>query len=142
MVKGINNVIRIPTSLETGFFRLWMEFLSPLHGLTGREKDVVASFLKVRHRLSKSISDDKLIEAALTTPDVIDDIRADCGVSMPFFRVIMGSLRQKDVFRGNRLNPKYIPSGVKTGMKDFKLVLYFDISEDTVKEEGVKDEKG
>ena len=42
-----DNVIALPTSLEDGnFFRLWVEFLKPLHHLTDREMDVITAFLK------------------------------------------------------------------------------------------------
>ena len=50
--RRANNVIRIPTSLQGKFFRIWIEFLTPLHNLTNREKDVVAAFIKALMTLS------------------------------------------------------------------------------------------
>ena len=44
----VNNVIGIPASLKGDFFRKWVEYLTPLHNLANREKDVLAAFIKAR----------------------------------------------------------------------------------------------
>jgi hypothetical protein len=56
-LERVNNCIRIPVSLDYQFFRTLVEFLAPLHHLTNREQDVLASLLKNRFELSYSISD-------------------------------------------------------------------------------------
>ena len=56
------NICRIPTSLETRFFKYWFEFLEPFHKLTGREIDVITSFLKQRYLLSKVIQDEEILD--------------------------------------------------------------------------------
>ena len=60
MEGKINNVIRIPTSVENKFFRYWFEFLAPFHKLTNKEMDVATSFVKTRFELSKVITDKEL----------------------------------------------------------------------------------
>ena len=62
MNKEINNVIRIPTSLNSKFFRYWFEFLQPFHKLTEREIDVITSLVKQRYELSKVIKDDEILD--------------------------------------------------------------------------------
>ena len=52
-----NNIITIPVSKDYDFFRWWCIFLRPVINLTNREIDVIASFLKQRWELSKSITD-------------------------------------------------------------------------------------
>jgi hypothetical protein len=51
----INNVIRIPTTLKDSFFKYWLEFLRPFHGLTNKEIELAAVIIQKRHELSKVI---------------------------------------------------------------------------------------
>ena len=45
-MNKVNNALRLPTSLDGNFFKLWIEFLRPLHKLTNREIDFIVSFIK------------------------------------------------------------------------------------------------
>lgn len=128
-VERVNNVIRIPTSLKGKFFRIWIEFLTPLHGLTNREKDVVASFLKNRFELSSAIKDDVLLDKWLMSDDVKTKVKEECKVSEAFFQVILGKLRKTNVIVNGRINKKFIPKGLDTDSDAFKLLLYFDLDE-------------
>lgn len=127
-LKKANNVIRIPTSLKGNFFRVWVEFLTPLHGLTNREKDVLASFLKIRFELSKSVLDNNLLDKVLMSDDVKSKIREDCNVSSAFFQVILGKLRKIGVIENDRINPKFIPKNMKDSDETFYFLLYFDLT--------------
>lgn len=69
MNTKVNNVIRIPCSLDITFFRRWIEFLVPFHHLTKRQADVVANFLKTRYELSKVIKDEELLDKILMNDD-------------------------------------------------------------------------
>ena len=61
MVGKVNNVIGLSQSpLGDEFFKCWFIFLRPLHHLTDREIDVIASFTKHRYELSKVIIDSSL----------------------------------------------------------------------------------
>lgn len=127
-LKKANNVIRIPASLKGNFFRVWVEFLTPLHGLTNREKDVLASFLKIRFELSKSVLDNNLLDKVLMSDDVKSKIRKDCNVSSAFFQVILGKLRKIGVIENDRINPKFIPKNMKDSDETFYFLLYFDLT--------------
>lgn len=127
-LKKANNVIRIPASLKGNFFRVWVEFLTPLHGLTNREKDVLASFLKIRFELSKSVLDNNLLDKVLMSDDVKSKIREDCNVSSAFFQVILGKLRKIGIIENNRINPKFIPKNMKDSDETFYFLLYFDLT--------------
>lgn len=126
-IERVNNVIRIPTSLQGKFFRIWIEFLTPLHSLTNREKDVVASFIKNRFELSKAIKDDVLLDKWLMSDDVKKKVKEECQVSEAFFQVILGKLRKTNVIVNGRINPKFIPKNIEDGDSAFKLLLYFDL---------------
>lgn len=125
--KRANNVIRIPTSLQGKFFRIWFEFLAPLHGLTNREMDVIASFVKQRFILSKSIKDEELLDQYVMSDSTKAKVKEECGVSDAFFHVIMGKLRKNKIIVGDRINPKLIPKDLNDGDTSFQLLLHFDL---------------
>lgn len=124
-----NNVIRIPTSLQGKFFRIWIEFLTPLHNLTNREKDVVAAFIKARFELSKSVSDDNLLDKIVMSDDIKNKIKAECKVSNAFFQVILGKLKKTGIIINGKINPKFIPKSLNPEDQAFQLLLYFDLDE-------------
>lgn len=127
--ENINNVIRIPTSLKGKFFRLLVEFLTPIHNLTNREKDVIASFIKNRFELSSVIKDEALLDKWLMSDDTKSKVKEECGVSEAFFQVILGKLRKTGVIVDGRINPKLIPKNLNSEDPSFQLLLYFDLDE-------------
>ena len=126
MEGKIRNVVRIPTSLDGKFFRYWFEFLEPLHKLTGREIDVIASFVKQRYELSKVIKDSDILERVTMSEDTKKKVREDCSMSLAHFQVIMGKLRKNKVIIDNKINPRFIPQ-ITEGMESFPLLINFDL---------------
>lgn len=125
-----NNVIRISTSLQGNFFRIWTEFLTPLHNLTNREKDVVAAFLKARFELSNVVSDSNLLDKILMSEDVKNKIKKECNVSNAFLQVILGKLKKTGVIVNGKIEPRFIPKNIKPNDPSFQLLLYFDLNAD------------
>lgn len=125
----VNNVIRIPTSINGKFFRIWVEFLTPLHNLTNREKDVVAAFIKERFELSSSITDNNLLDKYVMSDDIKAKIKKECGISDAFFQVILGKLRKTNVIVNGKINSRFIPKNINSNDKCFQLLLYFDLDE-------------
>lgn len=129
-LTGINNVIKIPASLSSNFFRFWVEFLTPLHNLTNREKDVLAAFLKARFELSETVKDDILLDKIVLSDDSVKEkVRKECGVSNAFLQVILGKLKKTGIIQNNALNSKFIPKGLDSNSQSFQLLLYFDLNE-------------
>lgn len=126
MKSRINNVIRIPASLDKDFFKYWFLFLKPFHNLTDREMDVIACFVKQRFELSKVIKDDVILDKVVMSEDTKQKVREECEVSLPHFQVVMGKLRKAKVIVDGKINPKYIPRLEEDG-DSFKLLLLFDL---------------
>jgi len=126
--KGVTKGIRIPTSLNGNFFRLWLEFLAPFHNLSPRELDVATAFLKHRFELSRAITDAALLDQITMNEESRRKIKGDCNISDAHFQVIMGKLRKSRFIENNKINPKFIPKGIQDGDGNFKLLLYFDFS--------------
>ncbi len=123
-----NNVIGIPTTLNR-FFRYWVEFLEPLHGLTEREIDIITAFLKKRYELSKKILDPVMLDKYLMNEETKAEIRDECGVSPAHFQVIMGRLRKSGIIVNGNIHPKFIPNIVENN-NTFQLLLYFQIKDE------------
>lgn len=128
MMGKINNIIRVPTSLSTSFFRLWLEFLRPYHNLTGREMQVAASLLKRRYELSKVIKDEDILDKVVMSEDTKKMVREECEISLPHFQVIMGKLRKSKVILDGRINQRFIPN-INEGQNYFRLLLNFEFPE-------------
>ena len=126
MKSRINNVIRIPASLDKDFFKYWFLFLKPFHNLTDREMDVISSFTKQRYELSKVIKDDNILDKVVMSEDTKQKVREECDVSLPHFQVVMGKLRKAKVIVDGKINPKFIPRLEEDG-DSFKLLLLFDL---------------
>jgi hypothetical protein len=127
MMGKMNNVIRIPTSISTSFFRFWFEFLRPFHNLTDREMQVASSLLKRRYELSKVIQDEVILDKVVMSEDTKKVVREECNISLPHFQVIMGKLRKNKVILGGRINPRFIPN-LTEEQGSFRLLLNFELS--------------
>lgn len=127
MMGKINNVIRIPTSLKTSFFRYWLEFLKPFHNLTDREMQIASYLLKKRYELGKVIRDEAILDKVVMGEDVKRTLREECHISLPHFQVIMGKLRKSKVIVDNKLNPRFIPNVIED-RDSFRLLLNFELT--------------
>lgn len=126
MKGGVDNVICIRTPLTVEFFKHWVKFLYPFHGLTEREQDIAACFLFHRYELAKVISDNNILDSVLMSEDTKKKVMEDCGVKQQMLAVIISKLRKANVIiEGNKFNPRFIPS-VKEENGNFKLMLLFD----------------
>ncbi len=126
MNKKANNIVRIPTSLNSKFFRYWFEFLQPFHKLTEREIDVITSFVKQRYELSKVIKDNDILDKVTMSEDTKRKVREECNITLPHFQVIMGKLRKNKVIIDGKINPRFIPN-IDEEVGSFQLLLYFDL---------------
>ena len=128
--KDISNTLRL-TCTRKALFRHWLEYLSPLHHLTGRELDIATAFLVEHDRLSKVILDDELLNRTLMSEDTQKKIREDCNVTKQHFGVIKTHLKDKKFFDGNKIQARLIPN-IDKMVKDkyFILMLVFEIKDD------------
>ena len=120
-----NNMIPVMTHLESDFFKDWCIFLKPFIDLTPREMDVMASFLKNRWELSKSISDPAILDTMVMSDEVKDKVMADCNMTKQHFYVIMNTLRKKHVIVNNIINRKLIPNMRMDNSGCFQLLILF-----------------
>ena len=120
-----NNLIPIPTTLDKDFFKLWCIFLRPLIKLTERETDVVASFLRHRFELSKSISDPALLDMMVMSDEIRKRVLEECHMTLQHFYVVLASLKKNHIIVNGVLNPKLIPNTRPDDNGTFQLLILF-----------------
>lgn len=120
-----NNIVEVRTGVDTGFFKWWCTFLHPLINLTGRETDVMASFLKQRHELAKSITDPAILDRMVMSQETRRKVMRECGVTQEHFYVVMSNLRKSGVIVDGRINPRLIPNLRDDGSGYFQLLILF-----------------
>lgn len=127
MIGKVNNVIGLSQKpLGDDFFKYWFIFLKPLHHLSDREIDVIASLTRHRYELSKVIKDDNILETVLMSEETKRKVRQDCNITLAYFQVIMGKLRKNKVIINNKINPKLIPH-ISEDTNNFQLLVLFPI---------------
>jgi hypothetical protein len=131
--RAVNNIIRIPVSLDTNFFRAWVEILTPIHNLCNREKDVLAALLKARFELSKEISDQNILDRVTLSNETREKVQKETGVSSGFYQVILGNLRKAKIIDKNGINKKLIPKDLHPTDDAFQAVFYFDLNAGNIK---------
>ena len=129
MSKFADNVVRIPCSLDSQFFTYWFKFLQPFHDLTDRETDVAAALLEQRHKLSKVIRDDNILDRVVLGDDTKRQVRESLHMTLPHFQVIMGKLRSSKIIIDGKLNKRFIPK-LAEDSKTFKLMLLFEFPDE------------
>lgn len=128
MTGKMNNIIRIPTSVNTTFFKYWIDFLKPFHSLTSRESQVAALFLKKRHELSKVIKDEVILDKVVLGEENKRFVRDECDLSVPHYQVIMSTLKKRNFIINERINPKFIPN-ITEEQGSFRLLLNFELGQ-------------
>lgn len=127
-----SNIAHIVTTLakaDNNFFRYWLQFIKPLHGLSYKEMEVLASFLRMRYELSKSISNDELLDKVLMNADTKRVIREEHNIASPYFQVLLAKFRKLGIIKDNKIEKKYIPN-LEIDSKEYKLILLFDLKTD------------
>lgn len=121
---NVDGLIKVPVTLDASFFRRWLQFISPLHNISPRGMDILASFLSNRYELSKVITDKNLLEKVAVNSDSIKKVMNECGITSNYMQVMMGRFKRDGVIIDGKINPKFIPD-LKEDSNSYKLLLYF-----------------
>lgn len=126
-MNKVNSAIRVPCKLEGNFFNYWLTFLTPIHKLTPSVINIAAEILKHRYLLSKSISDDTILDNyLLTNEEIRNKIIETCKISLSNYHVGIGKLKKAGFFIDSRINPKFIPK-LGNNQDQYNFLLIFDM---------------
>ena len=120
-----NNMFIVPVGEELEFFKQWCAFLHPFIGLTKRETEVMASFLKQRWELSKWVKDPSTLDAMLMSDSVKKKVIDECNITLSHFYVVMSNLRKNKIIENNTINSRLIPNRRNEDEDFFELRIIF-----------------
>ena len=116
---------------ESSFCEAWLEFLTPYHHLTAKEKKVAALIFNQYFRLSKDISDPSVLNEVMWTCSSRKDMRDAAGVSKEHFQMILAKLKKAKVLNEDlSINIRFLPNK-KPRDSRFVLSIVFDWSTKT-----------
>lgn len=130
--RAIDKILPIKCSNAKEFFNKWIEYLTPIHHLTARERDVLVLILYKRYILSKGVFDSDIIDSMVLNDNGRTEIRTELNMSTVQLNGILARLTKlkilKPVYKQNgRINtyltsPSFIPD---YNDEDFKVLLVF-----------------
>ncbi len=121
-----NNVFLVSCT-DTSFYRSWIEFLSPYHKLSAREKDAAARLLMQYFRFRDSVGDDDVLRDLMWSRKSRNDMMASLGMSQAHFQLVLSKLKAAGFLKDGMINPRFLPHKV-TGDSRFMLQVVFDWS--------------
>lgn len=125
----VDNVVRIPCSLEKNFFTYWFLFLEPFHHLTKKEIEVLSTIVAKRFQLSKNISDETILDQFLFSEEVRREMRESLGMTVSHFQVMVSKFKKVGILdSNNKINPRFLPK-ITEENGNYKMLLLFDFSE-------------
>lgn len=124
MGPKIDNAFRVPVSLDASFFRFWVRFSEPFHGLTNRQIDVVVELLYKRFQLSEHITDEDILDSYLMSDEVRKEIREGLQLTPEHYQGLLSQLKKKGMIVDGKLNRQFLPN-IKRGATEFNLLINF-----------------
>ena len=86
-----------------------MEFMTPFHKLTSREKDVAARIIMQYFKFRETVSDPEVLKELLWSRSSRKDIMDSLKMSQAHFQMVLAKLRTAGVIQNGTLYNKYIP---------------------------------
>ena len=118
-----NNMFSINATPEKNFFKWWWTILRPFVALTPKEIDVMAALLKQRFELAKIISDPVILDSQLMGNDTRNKVLEECKITLPYYHVIISSLKKRNVITETGINSRLIPNIRKDDNNCFQLLI-------------------
>lgn len=91
------------------FFRAWMEFLTPFHKLTSREREVAARVIAQYFKLKDSVDDPVLMREVLWSQSSRKDMRESLGMTPAHFQMVLAKLKKAKFIVDDDINGVYLP---------------------------------
>lgn len=91
------------------FFRAWLLFTSPMHRLSPRECDVVASMYYHRHVLSETILDVGILDKLVLSGDIRKHIMEDSGCDNSMVSKVISKMVSNGMLVGKSFSKTFIP---------------------------------
>ena len=115
---------------QKNFFKHWMNFTRPLHGLNKTESSTIALLLYNYFELKKDISNDDLAWKLVFDYDTKLKIKEELNFkTSQSLDNLLFALRKKNIIINNKINKSYIPIIDLDQSNTFSIVYKFEINE-------------
>ncbi len=121
-----NNVFLVPCT-DISFYRAWIEFLTPYHKLTARERDVAARILMQYFRFKDSVPDQSVLRELMWSHSSRKDLTDSLKMSQAHFQLVLSKLKSSGFLKDGDINPRFLPHRIP-GDSRFMLQVVFDWS--------------
>lgn len=138
-MENADKILVLPCT-DGGFYRMWLRFLAPLHGMTDRVSGIAAELLRHRDMCRDVIRDERVLLGVICTGEHRAAIMRDCGLSLAGFRMALCKMRSAGFIVDGEINRRLIPD-VRAGGR-YGLMLVFKIREDDSGEAVARSEEG
>ena len=91
------------------FFSKWIEFTKPFHRLAKRHQDTLSLLLYHHYKLSKEITNEKILWKEVFSYDVKVLISNELGIKIGALENLYSQLRSFNIIVNNRITPAYVP---------------------------------
>lgn len=118
-------VANLNVKLKNFFYR-YIEFLQPFHKLQKQQQKVLALLLYHHYRLSKEITNNKILWKEVFDYDTKLLISDELGINDQSLQNLLSRLRVQKVIIDNQISPLYIPDLSKNS-KQFTMTFNFNI---------------
>lgn len=131
----VNNVFRIPSKTIKEFYTQWIDFLTPIHGLSNKNKEILVEILVYRYELSQKISSEELLNDVLLNEDSKKYLKEKMNLKGNYLQVALFTLAEHKVLIKKpidefnerkfkyRINPMILPD---MEVNDSHVVLQFN----------------
>lgn len=126
MMKKPNKVFYVKCTGDS-FYRAWIEFLTPYHKLTAREKDVAARLLLQYDKFKENVPDPEVLKDLMWSRKSRKDIMDSLHMSQAHFQMVLAKLKQAGVIVDGDIDQRYIPPKFSDEPR-FMLQVIFDWS--------------
>ena len=107
-MKKPDKVLRVRVPADK-FVRSWLEFLSPYHRLSAREKDVAARIIMQYIKLRDTVPDPVLVKEVLWSQSSRKDMRESLGMTQAHFQMVLAKMRNAGMLKDGEIDDRYIP---------------------------------
>lgn len=104
-----------------------MEFTKPFHKLAKRHQDTLALLLYYHYKLSKEITNEKILWKEVFGYDTKVLISNELDIKMGAVENLLSQLRSLNIIVNNRITPAYIPV-LNTKSDNFSININFKIN--------------
>lgn len=115
---------------KANFFKLWLDFLQPLHHLQPRESEVLAILLQKRYELSLTINDDIKLDKLLFSEEIKQELQSRLSMGRQQYNPIISKFRKLGIINKKTINKKYLPN-ISFGANECRLILQFKITDES-----------